>query len=271
MEEDESSRRLKQMVECAICAITRLNECLISIEQTEQRFARDPTHVTIDAQKLEAEVRKQYRQGIERIQSVLNYEMTTPDIPVGTPTTDADLHNLLRKYFLEEIKTKGTPTPSSCGCWARKVTEYRPGNIICARSDGKFRLMIVKEWTPQLILAYDMSDSTATDGNYKVCELQPEDTTLLPTMIPRKPVARWEHTTRSTVLALPIERDMKSWPTIFEQAIVVSRPCDGHYDEGTGAREKRGYLLEFIEGPDTVRRVVPEQFVAYYRENWQKA
>lgn len=263
--QDANSRELKQKVEYAIRSIKRLNECLIAIEQTEQRFLRDPTHVQAEAlKKIDAEILRQYKESIDGVTAVLNYDIGHQEVSTGAPASESDVKNMLRKFFLEEIKKQGAPIASSCGCWARKVTELRPGNFICVRHDGKFKLMVVKEWTPQGITAYDMSQ---VDSGPPVVEFKQEDCTLLPTMIPLKPLPRWEHAQQSTVLALPIERDGKTWPTIFEEAVVVSRPCDGNCDDGSGAREKRGYLLEFTDG---VRRVVPEQFVAYYRENWQQ-
>ena len=258
---DWSSREIRQKVKIAIRSISRLSECLMKIEQTEQRFLRDPSPATAESLKKDnADVLRQYKESIASVNAVINFDAVLHEASLGAPTSESEVMNLKNKFFLEEIKKQTAPIPGTCGCWARKVTEYRPGNIICASHDNKFKLMAVKEWTPERVTCYDLTEAE----NGTVVDVPPDECTLLPTMIPLKPQSRWEHSQGSTVLALPIEPDMKKWPTVFEEAVILSRPCD---DDGSGTREKRGYILEFADG---VQRLVPEQFVAYYRDNWQK-
>ena len=258
---DSSSREIRQKVDIAIRSIKRLSDCLMTIDPTEQRFLRDPSPATAESlKKIDAEVLRHYNESIESVKAVINFDVILQEAYLGAPTSESEVINMQNRFFREEIKKQTAPIASTTGCWARKVTEYRPGNVICARHDNKFKLMIVKEWTPQRVTCYDLTQAE----NGTVVDVAPDDCTLLPTMIPLKPQSRWEHSQGSTVLALPIESDMKAWPSVFEEAVIVSRPCD---DDGSGGREKRGYILEFADG---VQRLVPEQFVAYYRENWQK-
>jgi hypothetical protein len=171
---------------------------------------------------------------------------------------------MLKTFFIGKIKTRGSPMPIYCGCYAWKVKNPHYGHFICARMNGSFLLMIVSSFEHQICSAFDPTN--IADG-IKLISLVEEDWTPLPTVIPDRPLGRWEHSKDAVVLSLWNETGSDDgWSTEFFTAKVVARPSD------RAGESERGYLLNFCESVnerDAVR-IVPEQFVVGFPNEWKK-
>jgi hypothetical protein len=116
--------------------------------------------------------------------------------------------------------------------------------------------MIVVQFQNEICSVFDPTD---VDGDIKVIDLRKDEWTPLPTVIPEKPLKRWEHAKESTVLSLWPSGDGE-WTTEFYKATVKMQPCE------RPDNQERGYSLDF--GDDS-RAIVPEKFVVAFPDAWR--
>ncbi|OHT10211.1 hypothetical protein TRFO_20495 [Tritrichomonas foetus] len=172
-----------------------------------------------------------------------------------------DVKENLKSFFIDKIKTKSSPIPTYCGCYAYKNRNIKEGSFICARiiTDGKshFYLYMTTKHENGFCEAFD---PTADDleKEIKVVQFKDDDWTPLPTIIPERPIKRWEHTKSSTVLSLFPEAG--EWTTEFYLAKVLAQPSE------RSDSDERGYELEF---EDNSVHIVSEKFVVYYPPHWK--
>jgi len=180
--------------------------------------------------------------------------------------TPIEVSNMLQFFFKTKIKTKSSPIPAHCGCYSHRISHLTTGSFVCVKKETRFILMIVHQHEDNICIVYD---PTEIGNGIKLTEVAREECTPLPTVLPEKPLARWEHAKSTTVLSLwPQESDTsgEEWTTEFYKAIVKSRPCD-HNDE---TEKQRGYDLHFEDdtGEDKEHRV-PEQFIVAIPDAWK--
>jgi hypothetical protein len=163
----------------------------------------------------------------------------------------------MQEFFKGKLKKKTAPLPSNCGCYAFRTQNPLRDSFVCANINGEYLLMIVLQYENEIVTVYDPTD---VDNGIKGIDLRKDQWTPLPTMLPEKPIKRWEHAKDCIVLSLWPNGDGQ-WTTEFYKAIVRKQPCE------RPETEERGYELEF-EGNKTV--AVPEAFVVTFPEEWKK-
>lgn len=115
--------------------------------------------------------------------------------------------------------------------------------------------MIVVQFENDVCSVFDPTD---VDDGIKLIHLKKDEWTPLPTVIPEKPLERWEHGKETTVLLL--------WPnggectTEFYRATVEQQPCERANDG------ERGHSLDFGDGSPVI---VPGKFVVACPEIWK--
>ncbi|KAK8889710.1 hypothetical protein M9Y10_034463 [Tritrichomonas musculus] len=210
-----------------------------------------------------------FQDSIEAVQQMVNVLKvlrdefnTSPSDELQLPTTEK-IKQMLRSFFKGSIKTKASPLPLYCGCYAYKLKDLKEGNFICARiisSDNKphYYLYIVAKYANDICEAYDPEKA---DTEMKLISLKEGEWTPLPTVIPERPLKRWEHSKDSEVLSLFQEDD--EWTTEFYPAKVLVIPWQRQNED------IRGYELEF-EGSSS-KHIVPENFIVQYSKMWKEA
>lgn len=222
-------------------------------------------HVVNEIKKFNGLIVKQYETSISNAKDLLqfvnhmlqeaNKEKLVTSSEQQIPTKAA-IAAIMHDFFTSKIKTKAPPTPVYCGCYAFRNKIPKEGHFVCARIDGSFILMIVAHYADGICSVYDPTDE---NNEIKIIKLKNEDWTPLPTIIPERPIKRWEHPKDSTVLSLWPTQD-GSWTTVFYPATVKLQPCE------RAEAELRGYELDF---GDNQLHIVPEKFVVTYPEQWQ--
>lgn len=200
-------------------------------------------------------------QVISILENLRNEAISEQSDKLQLPTTDK-IKQMLKAFFEGNIKTRQAPIPMYCGCYAYKNKQMKEGNFICARiiaSDNKphYYLYIVAKYANNICEAYDPEKA---DKEMNLISLKDEDWTPLPTVIPERPLKRWEHSIDTPVLSLFPETDF--WTTEFYQAKVLVLPS-----QRINA-DVRGYELEF-DGSSS-KHVVPEKFIVTYSKQWQE-
>lgn len=263
MQGKELTQKLNEMMS----SVNELNTFLSILSKRESSFYQNPNQIVHEEiLVLEKRITENYRNSLEGVSSLISivesHLISNPPQDNGTSTflpSKEEVQSQLTNLFKGKIKTRQAPIPVNCGCYAYRVKTPNPGHFICVNVKKQFFLMIVYHYENEICRAYDPVD---IDNGIKLIELTNDEWTPLPTIIPERPLARWEHSRASKVLALwPNGED---WTTAFYPAQVISRPCDQTDQE---VEEKgRGYELDF--GDETVF-TVPEQFVVSLPESWK--
>ncbi|KAH0786726.1 hypothetical protein GPJ56_009358 [Histomonas meleagridis] len=255
---------LKKNQEISLC-IENLNNSIKSIAAKEKKLqsTRDinqKKHIIEDIHSLNTAITQEYHEAFCIVPQFIKYINTLlaqnpiednssgPNLPSKDEVTD-----LLNDFFKSKIKTMSM-NPPYCGCYAYK-NKKNPGKYICARYNNSYILMVILSNDGETCVAYDPTD---IDNGIKAIQLKDEDWTPLTTVIPQKPIKRWEHAKNSLVLSL--YKTDEQWSTVFYKATVKLQPNEKPPDE------ERGYTLDF--GDDNIQNV-PEKFVTIYPKNWQ--
>lgn len=256
-----------------IASIRNLNSSIHTLEVKDEIFGRNPTNNSAELiLDLDSKITECYQSTIKLVENLIHQidakaaQMSQEDIvhqEITLPSPE-NVKSNLKRFFRSRNKTKIRPLPLYTGCYAHRNKAPQPGQYVCAKYHDAFILAAVAAFDGTTLTAYDPND---VDKGIQLITLPNDDWTPLPTIIPDRPLGRWEHTKDSHVLALyPNETDKSLWSTIFYKATVVLRPCDR---QATNPDE-RGYTLDF--GDDQSGRQiiepVPEQFVAILPENW---
>ena len=260
------NRDLIQKINETIINVNDLNTNLQILSKKENNFYQNPVPSLVDEiQNLEIKISDCYSSSINNVSTVIsildllltqNHTESTGNSQ--TLPSKEEVINLMTNFFKGKIKTRPAPIPVNCGCYAHRQKNPNYGQFICVNQKTQFILMIVLHCENDICSAYDPTD--IENGIHSI-QLSSEQWTPLPTIIPERPLARWEHTRGSKVLSLwPNGSD---WTTVFYLATVISRPCD-QTDQDTELKG-RGYELDF--GDESIH-TVPEQFIAYLPPNW---
>jgi hypothetical protein len=214
-----------------------------------QRF-----HRTIEQQY--AETQQDVRdllQLTERLQT----QAQQPTTPSGGPSLPSreEVLAMMNSFFKGVIKKRNAPIPTYCGCYAWRNPVAQPGHFVCANLRNSYILMIVVQFENEICSVFDPTD---VDDGIKIVELKKDEWTPLPTIIPEKPLKRWEHAKDSSVLSLWPNGD--EWTTEFYKAVVRLQPCE------RPDNEERGYSLDFGDDSPVI---VPEKFVVAFPESWK--
>ncbi|OHT07851.1 hypothetical protein TRFO_23796 [Tritrichomonas foetus] len=245
--------------------IKDLNHNIITLSKSEHDFNQNPSLLiidTIDKQEVTIansfhSIVKHFKETLLILNSLINEEENQiVNNSLRVPTT-GEIQTMLNEFLKGNIKRCSAPYPTNCGCYAQKIKKPHPGDFICANYNNSFILMIVLKFEKQICY---VCDPTTNESKLAIIELKIDDWTPLPTIIPETPISRYEHWRQSEVLALWQENG--EWTTVFYPAKVVKRPSDKPSDD-----QVRGYTLDF--GENMVINV-PEQFIVWYPESWQK-
>jgi hypothetical protein len=191
------------------------------------------------------------------IEQILNQTQQDGKLSSGPELPNRDeVQRMMQEFFKGKIKRRSAPIPTYCGCYAFRNPTPASNAFICANIKGTYQLMIVLGSDNDICTAYD---PTEVEGGIKLVQMTKDEWTPLPTVIPEKPIKRWEHARECQVLSLwPSEAN--DWTTVFYKAVVKLQPCD------RPESEERGYALDFGEG--NVKNV-PEAFVVTFPDNWK--
>jgi hypothetical protein len=247
--------------------IESLSHSVKSMEAREvsiQQHATDiPSKIT-DIQRLHQTINQQYadtQQGIRDLLQLAEAMLTQSQMasaPSGRPSTLSrdEVQGMMNSFFKGGIKKRSAPIPTYCGCyaWRNPIAHY--GHFVCANLRNSYILMIVVQFENDVCSVFDPTD---VDDGIKIIELKKDEWTPLPTVIPEKPLKRWEHAKDSTVLSLWPNGD--EWTTEFYKATVRLQPCE------RPDHEERGYLLHFDS--DVLPVIVPEKFVVAFPDTWR--
>ena len=266
MSTDENAKLLKNIKDIVSC-INDLNALSTAIPKKADTFAAAPNlQVADEIHSMQAKVEMSYNESIEKVDLAISTieellkKQSNGHEEQRLPTAE-EINSLLLNLFKGNPKTRSPPIPNYCGCYASRLKQPSPNQFICANLGGqRFVLMIVFKYdeATKKVTAYDPTDQSMP---IKLIELGNDQWTPLPTIIPEKPLARWEHAKKTEVLALCPSND--DWSTNFYPATVISRPCDqaSEFPEET----RRGYRLDF----DDAQYTVPEQYVVSYMDSWK--
>jgi hypothetical protein len=257
---------LKKLVETRT-GIDTLSQSIRSMavrEQVLQQYSPDVTAKVAEIQRVQRMIDQQYtdaQQGVKELMQILDTLLSQSQqsvAPSGSgpavPSPD-EVQAMMHAFFKGNIKKRSAPIPTYCGCYAWRNPGARYGDFVCAKIRNSYILMIVIQFTNNTCSVFDPTD---VDDGVKIVELQKEEWTPLPTVIPEKPLKRWEHGKDSTVLSLWPNGD--EWTTEFYKATVRQQPCERMDNE------ERGYSLDF--GEDT-KVIVPEKFVVAFPDIWR--
>ena len=250
-------------------SLTELNFAIQNLSQKEQAFYAEFNPRTSDILSLGTKIKESYESTINKVRKLQTMvdSMITPEtegkLEASLPSNE-EVQNLLTTFFKGKIKTKQSPIPPNCGCWAHRTKQPTKGHFICYRCGKlKYLLMVVLSFKDGVCVAYDPTELSAGTIELKLDQWNP-----LPTMIPEKPSSRWEHPKNSMVLALYPRDDDLHWTSEFYPAKVIQRPVD--QDKNSSDENYiRGYQLDFGENEPDIQ-IVPEQFVVSYAPDWKK-
>ncbi|OHT13554.1 hypothetical protein TRFO_03300 [Tritrichomonas foetus] len=250
-------------------SIDQLDSDIKSIAAHELHFQPNKNdyqtkHVVEEIRKINTLIMKQYDISVNSAKDLSQcvdhmLSETKKEKPVAQehqfPTKD-EVSAMMQDFFKSKIKTRLSPIPMYCGCYAFRNKTPKEGHFVCAHIDGNFILMIVSHFEDGICSVFDPTDF---DSEIKIIKLKNDEWTPLPTIIPERPIKRWEHAKDSTVLSLWPNQD-GTWTTAFYKATVKLQPCD------RADNEDRGYELDF---GDNMVHVVPEKFIVTFPEGWQ--
>lgn len=269
MSRDADTTQLYSKIKETLVSIETLNDLIKGVENNESSFRSNP--ISSNADKL--------LRGVETMET--NYEISLTNInqlivlidnmiKKSTPKDDSTItslpspesvNDMVKNFFMDKIKTR-SPVPPFAGCYSYRQKTPKPYSFVCGKYNDFFPLMLTISFDPKTDML-TVIDSTDVDSNgVKTIELKSlNDWTPLPSVIPDKPIGRWEYSKNSTVLSLYKQSEAgDSWTNRFFKATVIKRPCDKAHDQ-----EERGYILDFGDG---IQQNVPEQFVVNYSESW---
>jgi hypothetical protein len=246
--------------------IDSLNHSLKSMESREASIQQPTTDIQsrmAEIQRLHRTIDQQYsetQQGIRdllQLTEALLAQVQQPPAPPGGPTfpTREDVQQMMNAFFKGGIKKRSAPIPTYCGCYAWKNHVVQSGHFVCANIRNSYILMIVVHFDNDVCSVFDPTD---VDDGIKITDLKKDEWTPLPTVIPEKPLKRWEHGKETTVLSL--WPNGEEWTTEFYKATVRLQPCE------RPDHEERGYSLDFGDGSTVI---VPEKFVVAFPDNWK--
>ena len=256
--QDRLMQHLKDTVKC----VRELNQIVSTMPQKEEFFFQNPVASLAEEIKHNQQmISEHYNKSVERVNAAIAEIETLLEKKSSGKTEQAlptkeEIHSLLLNLWKGKPKTRAPPIPNYCGCYAYRAKTTSPNNFICANTGNSFVLMIVYKFENDLVYAYDPDDP---NDPVRIIKLTADKWTPLPTIIPEKPLARWEYAKQTKVLALCPTND--TWSTNFYPAVVISRPCDSVGDEEV----KRGYKLDFGDE----EYIVPEQYVVNFPDNWK--
>ena len=238
-----------------------LNGLLRSIPSCIQQQNR-PAEIQRELDRLRTRIQDQYEQSIEAVTDMLRTVSNIMNHPPDALPTSTDLpsretvRDLVHSFFTDPIETRSSPLPIHSGCYSYRISHPIYGQYVCGRLNGSFILMIVINCSSETgkCSVFDPAD---IDNGINVIELSAEDWIALPTVIPARPVMRWEFPVGTEVLAL--WPNGSEWTTEFYKARVVSPP------HARGEDAERGYELSF----DEEVKVVPEKFVVKMKDEWK--
>lgn len=259
---------LKRNLDAVYHSVFRLNTNIRVIAGTEQKFMMNPSIAAAEEfQKLDSSTIEAYKDSLENVSKAIACIEALMKQTNGQMEeyilTKSEVEMRLKNFFLGRIKTKPHPLLDHHGCFPWKASVFRPNQFICARSGGRYILMIIEKWENGICTAYDPTDSS---GGIRLQQLADGEWTPLPVILPNSPNARWELHLGTTALSLMVEPGkLSGWSCEFHKAVVVSRPCDG-MAEG----EERGYMLNFGTEENPVMMRIPEQFVVAFPAAWQR-
>ena len=240
--------------------IEELNSVLRSIQSCVEQ--KNSQAVPGELERIRSKVEERYDQALgsvtdvlQLVSSILNRPREAAPLRTGAPSPD-DVHTMMLNFFKKELPTRSPPLPTHCGCYAHKISAPEWGQFVCAHVKESFILMIVvKAQENGECSVFDPAD---VGGGVNVIELQRENWTALPTVIPMRPLQRWEFPVGAEVLSL--WPNGEEWTTEFYRATVVSTPHQRR------KADDRGYELSF----DGEVKVVPEKFVVALKKEWKK-
>lgn len=266
MSTDENTKLLK-ILRDIVTGINDINALSTEIPKKTDSFTANPNLQTAeDIHSMQAKMESTYKESIDKVDLAISSieelirKQSDGHEEQRLPTSE-EINSLILNLFKGNPKTRSPPIPNYCGCYASRLKQPSPNQFICAHLGSmRFVLMIVYKFddATKKVTAYDPTDQSMP---INLIELGNDQWTPLPTIIPEKPLARWEHAKKTDVLALCPSND--GWSTNFYPATVISRPCDQatEYPEET----TRGYKLDFGDAIYTV----PEQYVVSYVDSWK--
>ncbi|EAY21641.1 hypothetical protein TVAG_014080 [Trichomonas vaginalis G3] len=245
--------------------VTTLNQLVTQIKQIETDFYQNPGQgIAKECETYQGIIGQTYDKSIDSVNTTINAieqileqrSKSGSRVETSMPTRE-ELDGLLLNLFHGKPKTRHAPIPNYCGCYAYRSRTPSQNQFVCANINRQFLLMMVYKYENDTVYVIDpYTNSSNTD----VIELKSDQWTPLPTIIPEKPIARWEHAKNAKVLALmPAEGSRTFFP-----ATVIARPYDIVSDGNPD--QIRGYQLDF---GDDDPRIIPEQFVVNFPENWK--
>lgn len=268
---DQDSARFFKKISETFASIDLINKLIKGVENLETSFRANKTSANADklirgVETLEAKYESSLTnvsQLIDMIDNMIKKSSPANDSIATSLPSPESVNDMVKNFFMEKIKTRPSPTPIFAGCYAYKNKNPKPNSFICARYNDFFPLMITLAYDQQTrILTLINATDVEVNGVQPIQLTSLDDWTPLPTIIPDKPIGRWEHSKNSEILSLykQNERD-DSWTNRFFKATVIKRPCDKSQEPG-----ERGYLLDFGEN---IQQNVPEQFVVNLPESWK--
>lgn len=262
--------QLYQKIKETFASIELLNELIKGVENNESSFRSNPLPTNADKLLRGVEVTESnygitltnVSQLIDMIDGMIKKSSSDNDSMTTSLPSPESVKDMVKNFFMDKIKTRSPPMPQFSGCYAYKQKNPKPNSFVCGKYKGFFPLMITVFFNMQTkeLVVIDTTDL----GVSEVTPVQLnslDDWTPLPSIIPEKPIGRWEHSINSKVLSLYKQTDRDdSWTNRFFKATVIKRPCDKAQDQG-----ERGYLLDFGNG---IQQNVSEQFVVYFPDSW---
>lgn len=266
----DDNDQLYQRIKETFASIELLNDLIKGVENNETSFRSNPLPSNADKLLRGVEMMENnygltltsVSQLIDTIDNMIKKSSSANDSITTSLPSPESAKDMVKNFFMDKIKTRSPPMPNYSGCYAYKQKQPKPNSFVCAKYKDFFPLMITVSFDLQT-QELTAIDTTDLDLN-EVVPIQMnsiDDWTPLPTIIPDKPIGRWEHSKNSKVLSLYKQSDRDdSWTNRFFKATVIKRPCDKAQDQG-----ERGYLLDFGDG---IQQNVPEQFVVYFADAW---
>jgi hypothetical protein len=259
-------------------SVSGLNEALRTVSQISRGFMDSSRAADRKAhddarriRMLDEKIQKFYATSTDQVNALLEKLNSAMTDRVSGASGDKqipdvrDVPKIMHSFFFRQLKTRTSPQPNHCGCYAYKRAAHA-GDFICARDHGLFCLMIIISCEVEgNCTAFHPTD---LENGIQAVEISKEDFTLLPIVLPDRPLRRWEHARDTIVLSLWNENEESDveaearWTTEFFKARVVEQPCDNESES-----RPRGYILDFGEERPN-HRLVPEKFVVQKREGW---
>jgi hypothetical protein len=240
--------------------IRSLDSLISGLSSEEDSFTVNPNYES--AQKIagfQDAVDDQYckaREFVKSLCSVIDRMVDGNDIADESRLPDlgeaqADLSAFLRGDIRIHYRTRAVSNEEHIA----SLIPHR-GDLVCAKCNGSFFLMIVLGYTDEICSVFDPTDQ---DSGMIVVKLRKSEWIPLPRSIPERANPDFEYPIGSSVLSLWHETGHMDWTTEFYPAKVIERPSE-LLEVG------RVYSLSFGDGPDIF---VPEQFVLSFPSEWR--